>query len=187
MTSQDPTTETDPQSEGPQGLREHVGRLETELEGERATAQELLRENVAFKVSAAGLNPEQGIGKSIVKDIHRGDYDGEITPTALAAYASAEYGEEIEVTEDPTPDETDEAKDLAETQGQIDEIQTAGSSQPVSVIPKVDIIDQLQTEMLRPDATPEEVSRAVQSSITAKAQKLRKDWKEGRIHTTPEP
>ncbi len=185
MTSQDPTT--DPANEGPEGFREAKKNAEAERDEARADLQAALQENVAFKVHAAGLNPEQGIGKAIVKDINSGDFEGEITPTALAAYAAEEYGEKIEVSEDPPPAEPEPDNDLSKSQEEIDQIQTVASSQPASILPPADPIGELQTEMLRTDATPEEVDRAVKSSITLKAQKLQKDWKAGRIHTTPEP
>lgn len=187
MTSQDPTTQTNVEDEGPEGFREAKKKVEADLDEAQAENQRLLAENVAFKVSATGLNPEQGIGKSIVKDINRGDYDGEITPSALAAYAASEYGENIEVNEDPLPAEPEPDNDLSKSQEQIDEIQTVATSQPTSILPPVDAISELQTEMLRPDATPDEVERAVKSSITLKALKLQQDWKAGRIQTTPEP
>ena len=185
MTSQDPAIDT--ADEGPEGFRDAKKKVEAERDEAQTALQAALQENVAFKVGAAGLNPEQGIGKSIVKDINRGDYDGEITPSALAAYAAEEYGEKIEVNEDPVPVEREPDNDLSESQGEIDQIQTVASSQPASILPPVDVIGELQTEMLRPDATPEEVDRAVKSSITLKAQKLQQDWKAGRIKTTPEP
>ena len=186
MTSQDQTT--DPANEGPEGFREAKKHAETERDEARAELQAALAENVAFKVNAAGLNPEQGIGKSIVKDINRGDYEGEITPTALKAYAFEEYNETVEVSdEQPDPVEPEPDNDLAADQAQVDELQTAGSSQVPVVTAPEDTISQLQTEMLRPDATPDEVAAAVGSSITMKVNKLRDDWKKGRIQTTPEP
>ncbi len=185
MTSQDSTTEA--ANEGPEGFREAKKHAENERDEARAELQTALQENVAFKVNAAGLNPEMGIGKSIVKDIQRGDYEGEITPTALAAYAAEEYGTEIEPSEDPAPPEREPDNDLAKDQAKVDEIQTVATTPPVSITQPVDAIGELQAEMLRPDATPEEVSRAVTGSITAKMNKLQNDWKRGRIHTTPEP
>ena len=184
MTSQDPTI--DAANEGPEGFREAKKNAEAERDEARAELQQALQENVAFKVKDAGLNPETGIGKSIVKDINRGDYDGEITPSALAAYASSEYGTTVEVNDDPAPVEREPDNDLSEDQAKVDEIQTASTSTPVPITKPDDTIGQLQAEMLRTDATPEEVSRAVQGSITAKVNKLQDDWKAGRIHTTPE-
>ena len=186
MTSQDPTT--DAANEGPEGFREAKKHAEDERDEARAELLKVQAENVAFKVNAAGLNPKQGIGKSIVKDIKRGDYEGEITPTALAAYAAEEYNEKIEVSEeDPPPAERETDNDLSKDQAQVDELQTAGSSQVPPIIAPEDTISQLQTEMLRPDATPDEVAAAVGSSITMKVHKLQDDWKKGRIQTTPEP
>lgn len=193
MTTQDPTiVEAEGQESGPQGLRDHVDRLENELKEEREAASLILKENVAFKVAATGLNPEQGIGKSIVKDIQRGDYEGEITPTALAAYASDEYGETLDALETPpvtpaTPEPVKDENALATAQEQTDAVQTASKSQDPPPIEPSDTISELQKEMLRPDATPEEVSRAVDSSITAKVHQLQDDIKRGRILTTPEP
>ncbi len=184
MTTQDPITEA--ANEGPEGFREAKKNVETERDEARAALQEALQENVAFKVNAAGLNPEMGIGKSIVKDINRGDYDGEITPTALAAYAVEEYGTTVEVDEEPTPVEREPDNDLAESQAQVDEMQTVATSTPTPIIKPDDTISQLQAEMLRPDATPEEVDRAVKSSMSAKMHKLQDDIKAGRIYTTPE-
>ena len=185
MTTQDPTTEA--ANEGPEGFREAKKNVEAERDEARAALQEALQENVAFKVNAAGLNPETGIGKSIVKDINRGDYDGEITPSALQAYASSEYGETIEVNDDPTPVEREPDNDLSESQAQVDDLQTVATSTPTPITEPDDAISQLQAEMLRTDATPEEVSRAVQSSMSAKMHKLQDDIKRGRIYTTPEP
>ncbi len=185
MTSQDPTIDT--ADEGPEGFRDAKKKVEADLDEARADLLTALQENVAFKVEKAGLNPEQGIGKSIVKDINRGDYDGEITPTALAAYAAEEYGTTVEVDEDPAPVEREPDNDLAKDQEKIDEIQTVATSPPVSITPPDDTIGQLQAEMLRPDAKPDEVDRAVKGSISAKMHKLQDDIKAGRIHTTPEP
>ena len=185
MTTQDPTTEA--ANEGPEGFREAKKNVEAERDEARASLQEALAENVAFKVNAAGLNPEQGIGKAIVGDINRGDYEGEITPTALKAYALEEYKETVEVSDEvSSPVEREPDNDLSEDQAKVDEIQTVATSTPTPITKPDDTISQLQAEMLRPDATPEEVDRAVKSSMSAKMHKLQDDIKRGRIYTTPE-
>ncbi len=187
MTIQDPTAQPTQPDEGPEGFREAKKVVESELRDEQAKNALLQAENVAFKVQAAGLDPNVGIGKSIVKDIKHGEYVGEITPSALAAYAASEYGESVDPTADPAP-VTPEQNPLSEAQAQGDQIQTVASSTPVPAPVSTDaLIGEAQREMLRPDATPDEVERAAKSSISLKVNQLQDDWKAGRIRTTPEP
>jgi hypothetical protein len=174
----------DQNQDGPLGLREHKDQLLEELKTERSEKAALFAENVQYKVQAIGLDPSAGVGKSIVKDIVRGDYTGEISQSALAAYAQSEYGETVSPSQPKQV--TEDENRLSQAQDQLDAIQQLGSETTPLTKP-VDVIGELQAEMLRRDATPDEVDRAVKASITLKGRQLQEDFRAGKITTTPEP
>lgn len=50
----------------------------------------LFRRNAV--IDATGLKPDEGWGKSLVRDIESGTYEGDYTATAVAEYMQKEYG-----------------------------------------------------------------------------------------------
>lgn len=78
----------------------------------------------------AALDPSTGVGKAVAKDIERGEYEGEMTATALQEYAKSEYAWEPGVaTAAATAAEAEAAAVAAVvTEGteKLEEVQQAG-------------------------------------------------------------
>lgn len=115
------TPETD--EGGPKALREA-------LERAKAEAAEARKEANAYKVRAleaafreAGLDPAKGVGKAVAKE-----YDGEVTPEAIRAYAESEYGWEAPSQESAI------APVVREAQARVSSVQAESVSQPTSMI-----------------------------------------------------
>ena len=101
---------TEPQDEA-KGLR---GQLEAAL----AENKELKAEKRGAAFHAAGLDPNQGLGKAIFKE-----YDGELTPDAVLEYAQTEYGYVGDQTS-----QHPQAEQIQQGQQALDQVgQTAGS------------------------------------------------------------
>lgn len=172
MTTYDQQEPTE--ADGPAELRAHVKQLEEELAVERAR-------NLGNELTKLGLDPDKGLGRSIVKDIARGDYEGDLSADALARHAETEYGEVLSTEPAPEPASTEPETD--EAQEQLDQI-TQASEIPIPPNENVDVIGEMERE-IRENEAPDQ--RLIRTSIAAKAAQLQEDWRAGRIHTTPEP
>lgn len=122
MTAREVATEGE-ETENVKQMRENMERQATELTELRGFKRGVLMKDAA-------LDPSTGIGKAVAKDIERGDYEGEMTATALQEYAKSEYAWELGAAVETTTVQEAEAAAVAEvvTEGteKLAEVQTAG-------------------------------------------------------------
>lgn len=147
------TAESDQQVKEPAELR---AAYEREKERRKAAEQSVLK----TKVEAIGLNPDEMLGKAIVKE-----YDGELTKEAIAAFAQDEYGYEPPSTPaqpEPTPGQTEQAR--------ADKLQNA--SLPTQPAGENDAIAALDAKLAEEDATEQDAVAA----MNAKLNKAMADW-----------
>jgi len=109
------TTEVQTDPDEPKGLRKQLNVANEKLRV--ANAREMSR---AF--DEVGLNTDSGLGKAIAKE-----YEGEITPEAIAAYAKEEYK-----WEGTTVSEHPEAQTIAQGQAALDQVGEAAGSVPLA-------------------------------------------------------
>lgn len=123
------TTEMNPPDENPNETP-NVKQMRETLERQSDELVELREFRRDTLMKEAGLDPNQGVGKALAKDIERGDYAGDWTTEALQTYAAEEYGwaEEADTGDEEATSENEAKRSLVtEGQKQLDEVQAAGS------------------------------------------------------------
>lgn len=112
-TTNDQTTEEEPDLKTPEGLREAKKRAEKRArdEAERANIAETRLMEMAIK-SAGISDPTTGIGKAVVMT-----YDGEPDPDAIREYAEKEFGFKptAQAEAEPIAEQVEEAQQRVET------------------------------------------------------------------------
>jgi hypothetical protein len=105
-------------------------------------------------ITRLGLEPNEGLGKAILKT-----YDGDYTYEAVAAYAQEEYNHTAAEAPAVTPET---AEQIAQAQAQAD--QAAASSTPITPPTDLEEVAALEQKLTDEDSTP----RDAQASMNAK-------------------
>lgn len=130
-----PPANTDPNAE----LRAYNERLKEENRKFRTTLMEA-------HLQGLGLTAETGLGKAIAKE-----YEGEMTPEAVAEFAKSEYGHDS-ATAEASPPAVATAERIA---------QVAAQSTPITPPPPADPVADAEEKVKAPDASRDDAVSAL--------------------------